>query len=229
MNDYGELLDENTVRFERLLPGPIERVWRYLTDGDKRAEWLCGGDVETQAGGHVDMHFHNLSLSRASEGDIPRPDRYQDRPERMSFTGTVTRCEPMNLLEHSWEFENENSLVCYELKEQGDKVRLVLTHTRLETNDIVLSVSGGWHTHLNVLEDVLGGSPRRPFYRMQTQYEAEYGERARLMRPTRAPLCDAFDGSWPSVYIRPHAPGLVFRFHLAICLPSMRATQRAGR
>ena len=37
MNDYGELLDENTVRFERLLPGPIERVWSYLTEGEKRA------------------------------------------------------------------------------------------------------------------------------------------------------------------------------------------------
>ena len=95
----------------------------------------------------------------------------------MSFTGTVTRCEPMNLLEHTWEFDDENSLVCYELSEEGDQVRLVLTHRRLETRDTVLSVSGGWHTHLNVLEDVLEGMRRRPFYKMQTQYEAEYSER----------------------------------------------------
>ena len=40
MNDYGELLDESTVRFERLLPGPIDRVWSYLTKSDKRAQWL---------------------------------------------------------------------------------------------------------------------------------------------------------------------------------------------
>ena len=177
MNDYGELLDENTVRFERLLPGPIERVWAYLTEGEKRAAWLCGGNVETRKGGHVDMHFHNVSLSRASEGDIPRPEKYRDRPETMSFVGTVTRCEPMNLLEHTWEFDDEHSLVRYELTEEGDKVRLVLTHSRLETRDTVLSVSGGWHTHLNVLEDVLEGERRRPFYKMQTQYEAEYGER----------------------------------------------------
>ena len=177
MNDYGELLDENTVRFERLLPGPIERVWSYLTEGEKRAAWLCAGDVETHKGGHVDMHFHNVSLSRASEGDIPRPEKYRDRPESMSFTGTVTRCEPMNLLEHTWEFDDENSLVCYELSEEGDKVRLILTHRRLETRDTVLSVSGGWHTHLNVLEDVLEGMRRRPFYKMQMQYEAEYSER----------------------------------------------------
>ena len=144
MNDYGELLDEQTVRFERLLPGPIERVWSYLTESDD---------------------------------DIPRPDKYKDMPLTMSFAGKVTRCEPPHVLQHTWEFEDENSEVCYELTEEGDKVRLVLTHRRLDTKDIVLSVSGGWHTHLNVLVDVLNGDTPRPFYKMQTQLETEYSER----------------------------------------------------
>lgn len=180
MSGHGELLDENTVRFERLLPGPIERIWQYLTESDKRAQWLCGGDIEQKEGGHVDMHFHNVRLSNASDGDIARPDKYRDRPEKMSFTGGVTACDPMNLLEHTWEFEDENSLVRYELTEEGDRVRLVLTHSRLETRDIVLSVSGGWHTHLNVLEDVLSGGRLRPFYKMQTRYEADYRQRLGL-------------------------------------------------
>ena len=126
------------------------------------------------------MHFHNLSLSEASDGDIPRPEKYKDMPEKMSFAGTVTRCEPPRVLHHTWKFDDENSEVCYELTEEGDKVRLVLTHRRLETKDIVLSVSGGWHTHLNVLVDVLNGETPRPFYRMQLQYESEYGERLGL-------------------------------------------------
>jgi uncharacterized protein YndB with AHSA1/START domain len=175
MNEYGELLDESTVRFERLLPGPVERVWAYLTESDKRAQWLCAGDVETAANGHVDMHFHNLSLS--GDDDIPRPEKYKDMPEKMSFTGKVTRCEPPHLLEHTWEFEDESSLVCYELTEQDDKIKLVLTHRRLETKDIVLSVCGGWHTHLNVLVDVLEGGRIRPFYKMQEKYETDYEER----------------------------------------------------
>lgn len=177
MSEYGELLDEQTVRFERLLPGPIERVWAFLIESDKRAQWLCSGDIETLEGGRVDMHFHNLSISRSSVDDIARPEKYEDRPEEISFTGSVTRCEPMRLVEHTWEFDDENSLVCYELTEEGDKVRLVLTHTRLETDDIVLSVSGGWHTHLNILEDVLAGGALRPFYKMQTELEAEYKKR----------------------------------------------------
>lgn len=178
MSDYGELIDDSTVRFERLLPGPIERVWAYLTESDKRAQWLCGGDVETTVDGHVDMHFHNVSLS--SDDDIPRPEKYRDQPEKMSFIGKVTRCEPPFALSHTWEFGDENSEVTYELIEEGDKVRLVLTHRRLDTTDVVLSVSGGWHTHLNVLVDVLEDRKPRPFYKMQTQYESEYSQRLGL-------------------------------------------------
>lgn len=178
MDDYGELLDESTVKFERLLPGPIERVWSFLTDGEKRARWLCGGDVETSVNGRVDMHFHNVSLSTAA--DIPRPEKYRDMPEKMSFSGTVTRCEPPHVLHHTWEFEDENSEVCYELREEGDKVRLILIHRRLETPRIVLDVSGGWHTHLNLLVDVLEDRELRPFYKMQEQFASEYGERLGL-------------------------------------------------
>ena len=175
MSEFGELLDENTVRFRRLLPGPIERVWAYLTEGDKRAEWLCGGDAETRVGGHVDMHFHNVSLS--GDDDIPRPEKYRDMPEKISFTGKVTRCEPPRVLAHTWEFEDEASEVCYELEAHGSSVLLTLTHRRLHTDELVLSVSAGWHSHLNLLEDVLAGRRRRPFYKMQTELEDEYGRR----------------------------------------------------
>lgn len=178
MSDYGEQLSKDTVRFRRLLPGPIERVWAYLTEGDKRAQWLCGGDAEPRAGGRVDMHFHNVSLS--GEDDIPRPEKYGDMPEKISFVGKVTRCEPPRVLAHTWEFEKENSEVCYELEPQGDKVLLTLTHRRLDTSEIVLSVSTGWHTHLNLLEDVLAGNQRRPFYKMQSSLEDEYAQRLGL-------------------------------------------------
>lgn len=176
MKEYGELLNTNTMQFERLLPGPIERVWGYLTESDKRAKWLCAGDVETAVDGQVDMHFNDVSLS--TEDDIPRPDR--DMPEKVSFTGKVIRCKPPHLLEHTWEFGDEFSIVRYELEERADKVKLILTHRRLETSDVVLSVSSGWHSHLALLEDLLEGRRLRPIYRMQLQYEAEYAQRLGL-------------------------------------------------
>lgn len=175
MSDYGELIDQSTVKFERLLPGPIERVWSYLTQNDKRARWLCGGDVETSVGGHVDMHFHNASLSSAE--DIPRPAKYKDMPEKISFVGEVTRCDPPHMLTHTWVFEGQASEVCYELTEQGDKVLLILTHRRLQSTDFVLSVSGGWHTHLDILVTVLEGRAPGPFWKSHTKFEAEYRQR----------------------------------------------------
>src|SRR5580698_6413683 len=46
MSDYGVITESNTLRFERLLPGPIDRVWRYLIDSDKRGQWLAYGEIE---------------------------------------------------------------------------------------------------------------------------------------------------------------------------------------
>lgn len=63
MSDYGELIAPDTVQFKRLLPGTIDLVWSYLVDGEKRRLWLAGGDTEVRAGGRVDLHFHNATLS----------------------------------------------------------------------------------------------------------------------------------------------------------------------
>ena len=175
MSRYGERIDDTTVRFERLLPGPIERVWEYLTDGNKRAKWLCGGETELRIGGKITLRFHNASLS--PQPDIEPPEKYADLPETMSFSGTVTRCEPPKLLAHTWDFEDEHSEVCYELEEAGDRVRLVLTHRKLATRDEIVSASGGWHTHLDILEDVLSGREPKAFWKTHTPLEAEYERR----------------------------------------------------
>lgn len=175
MSAHGEVLDQQTVRFERLLPGPIERVWSYLVDADKRAKWLCGGETELKTGGHVDMLFQNSQLS--GQQDIERPEKYRDMPEKVTFSGTVTRCEPPHMLAHTWDYEDTASEVCYELSEEGDQVRLVLTHSKLSGRDEMQSVCGGWHTHLDILIDVLNGVEPQPFWKVHTALETEYAER----------------------------------------------------
>ena len=175
MSEYGELIDNTTVRFERMLPGPIERVWSYIVESDRRAKWLCSGDIGAGDGAHVDMRFDNASLSTSE--DIERPEKYSDMPEHPSFTGTVIRWEPPHVVTHTWDFEDDSSEVCYELEAVGDKVRLVLTHRRLESTDTVLSVSGGWHTHLDILVDVLEGREPPAFWKTHTAFAAEYEKR----------------------------------------------------
>ena len=175
MSDYGELIATDSVRFERILPGPIERVWSFLVEPEKRARWLCGGDTERAIGGRVEMHFHNATLSE--EPDIAPPEKYKDMPEHVTFSGTVTAYEPPRLLSHSWDFEGESSEVTYELTAQDDQVKLVLTHRRLNTHEEIVSVCGGWHTHLDILLDILEEKSPQAFWKRHTAIEIEYENR----------------------------------------------------
>lgn len=43
---YGALTGPATLTIQRLLPGPIERVWAYLTQSDLRRQWLAAGEME---------------------------------------------------------------------------------------------------------------------------------------------------------------------------------------
>jgi hypothetical protein len=67
--------------------------------------------------------------------------------------------------------------VTYELEPVHSDVRLVLTHTRLDSRDVIISVCGGWHTHLEILEDVMHGKIPRPFWARHSEFEAQYEER----------------------------------------------------
>lgn len=175
MNEFGELIAKDTVRFVRTLPGPIERVWRFIVDADKRKRWLCDGNTELREGGSVEMHFHNAALSRAA--DIDPPEKYSDMPEHVRFSGTVTACKPPSLLSHTWEFEGEASEVTYELVGDGDQVILTLTHRKIESVEDIVSIFGGWHTHLDILADILDGREPAPFWKQHSLFEREYEKR----------------------------------------------------
>lgn len=175
MNDYGVLTAPDTLRIERLLPGPIERVWQYLTDSDKRATWLAEGKVEQQVDGKVEHTFRNSELS--PEHDIP-PPKYSNCAGDVPMLGKVTACEPLRLLSYIWNVGSEvESEVSFELAPQQDQVKLTVIHRRLNNPDERLSVAGGWHTHLNILRDVLSGKTPEGFWKVHTRLEQEYAQR----------------------------------------------------
>ena len=175
MSEFGELIAEDTVRFVRKLPGPIDTVWSYLVEAEKRKRWLCGGETELAAGGKVEMHFHNATLSNPS--DEAPPDKYKEYDREVQFSGTVTACEPPHKLSHTWDFEGESSEVTYELVASGDDVVLTLTHRKLATPKEVLGVCGGWHTHLEILKEILTDQEPQGFWKRHTHFEGEYEKR----------------------------------------------------
>jgi len=174
MNAYGVVLESGAVRFERLLPGPIERVWAYVTEGDKRATWFCGGDVDPHVGGEVALFFKHSRIT-----DEPPPESARKmNDEGKLMTGTVTAWEPPHRFAFNWTgMGDPDSDVEFALSQAGDKVRLVLTHRRLATKDRMAMVSSGWHLHLGLLEDQLTGARPRGFWSVHERLQAEYAER----------------------------------------------------
>jgi uncharacterized protein YndB with AHSA1/START domain len=172
--EYGEVLESGAVRFERLLPGPIERVWAYLTEGDKRATWFCGGQTEPRKGGKIDLFFKHSQIT-----DEPPPESHRKmNDEGALMSGTVTAWEPPHRLAFNWVgMGDPDSDVEVELAQAGDKVRLVLTHRRLGTKARMANVSSGWHLHLGLLEDQLLGQKPRGFWSRHDRLMAEYEER----------------------------------------------------
>ncbi len=174
MDDYGVLTAPDTLRIERELPGPIERVWEYLTDGEKRGTWLASGPMTLEIGGRVEHVFRNSELTR--DDDAP-PAKYAKYAGEARLVGRIVACEPPRLLSYTWGEGEGASEVRFELSPHGGKVRLVLTHRRLAARDERLSVAGGWHAHLDILAARLAGTEAPGFWRAHTRLESEYARR----------------------------------------------------
>jgi uncharacterized protein YndB with AHSA1/START domain len=171
MSEYGVVTEPGSVRIQRVLPGPIERVWAYLTESEKRGTWLASGDMEPGVGGQAHLHFRNSELS--SHGESP-PEKYRDHACGNHGQGRVTAWEPPRQLGYTWSGGSE---VTFELTPQEANVLLVLTHRRLAAREAMLNVSAGWHAHLDILSDQLEGREPRPFWSTHTRLEAEYDQR----------------------------------------------------
>ena len=71
LDDYGVQTGSDTVEIKRLLPGPIDRVWSYLTDSDLRRRWLAAGEMVQKAGLPFEFTWRNDELTDPPGG---RPD-----------------------------------------------------------------------------------------------------------------------------------------------------------
>ena len=161
------------VRFVRLLPGPIERVWDYLTDPVKRARWFAGGTMEQRVGGKMRLTFRHKDLA---PNETPPAGYEQHHDPGASMDNIVTRCEPPRLLAFTFGTEGESE-VTIELTPQGDDVQLVLTH-RATGGDIPYmgEFGPGWHTHFTLLLAQLEGAPPPPFWTLFLQHKAAYAK-----------------------------------------------------
>jgi len=169
MKGYPTVVSPSEIRFERLLPGPIETVWAFLTDSRKRGEWLASGPMEPRVGGKVSLRFKHSQLS---PNQAPPPEKYAKMDaEGHHAEETVTVFDPPHRLAFTWGGASE---VTFELAPKDGKVLLTLTHRALPTEAERNGTAGGWHCHLAILAEKLEGRTPPAFWDVFRKITAEY-------------------------------------------------------
>jgi uncharacterized protein YndB with AHSA1/START domain len=180
MDNFARRLDDHTVQFIRILPGPIERIWDFLWDGKKRGEWFAGGAMPTTPGEAFTLHFKHSTLS---PNQAPPPEKFIE----MDKTGHDSRnvllaYEPPHRLVFSFGPDaREDSEVEFLLAPEGDpadnQIRLTLNHRKIPNRKYAVDVSGGWHSHLAILQDKAEGKVPPAFWDVWRQTEGVYDKK----------------------------------------------------
>jgi uncharacterized protein YndB with AHSA1/START domain len=165
---YGTLIEPATLKIQRFLPGPIERVWAYLTDSDLRRKWLAAGEMEMKAGAPFELVWRNNELT-----DPPgqRPPGFSDEHRMQS---RIVEVDPPRKIVFTW---GQSGDVCFELEPKGDRVLLTVIHRRLPDRNMTLMVGAGWHMHLDILVARVSGTQPEPFWDGWSRLKTEYDRR----------------------------------------------------
>lgn len=168
LDTYGTLTEPATLKIQRLLPGPIERVWSYLTESDMRRKWLASGEMEMKVGSSFEFIWRNDELT------TPTGTKPEGFGEEHRLTCQITDLDPPRKIAFTW---GSTGGVSFELQNAGGKVLLTVTHHRVPERAMLLMVSAGWHMHLDVLAARLAGTEPEPFWDGWLRLKADYDKR----------------------------------------------------
>jgi uncharacterized protein YndB with AHSA1/START domain len=140
------------VTFDRVLPGPIERVWEFLTDTRRLPQWFGEASaIEPRRGGTVSL----------MGGHVRGTVTQWARPHRLTYTWNVFGSDDGPDAVSAY----PESYLSFTLESCGAEVRLRLQHLpildRFEKQNAM-----GWHTFLDILGAHLRGETvqERPVY-----------------------------------------------------------------
>jgi uncharacterized protein YndB with AHSA1/START domain len=168
-NAYGVLIEPATLKIERLLPGPIERIWAYLTESDLRRRWLGAGQMEMKVGASFELVWRNDELTNPPGR---RPPGFSDE---FRMRSRITELDAPRKLVITWQGSGD---VSFELEERGDEVLLTVIHRQLPDRETMLMVGPGWHMHLDILvARAAGKEPEEPFWDGWSRLQKEYDRR----------------------------------------------------
>jgi uncharacterized protein YndB with AHSA1/START domain len=166
---YAAVTEPATLTIRRLLPAPVERVWAYLTEAELRRRWLADGVMDLTQGAGFELVWRNDSLSTPSD---PRPDGF---PAEHRMESRILEVRPPVRLVFSW--GTAGGSVAFDLTPSEGGTLLTVTHRRLAERDAMLSVSAGWHIHLDVLAARLAETPLPSFWSGWKRLKDDYAAR----------------------------------------------------
>jgi uncharacterized protein YndB with AHSA1/START domain len=133
-----ETADAYVLRYERRLDHPVDVVWRAVTDPGEVGAWWAEADIDLRVGGAVEFRWQ-----------MADPDG-----NSATATGTVTALDPPRLVEYTTDI---HGVLRFELSAAGEGTRLVFSATYPKSMPERLSVTAGWHVHLEHLDAALDG------------------------------------------------------------------------
>lgn len=154
VTDHGD--GRYTLRYERLLNHPIERVWAALTDPEELIGWLAEAELDLVEGGSISLTWQNVISSEQVEQYDIRGFEDKDLEERTPVTGTITRVDRPHLLEYE---TDSFGLMRWELREQDGGCLLTFSSTLDAPEEMLTQMLAGWHQHLDGLNEALAGGP----------------------------------------------------------------------
>lgn len=111
-------MDAQNLIVERIYEAPIQKVWEAITDKNQMKQWYFDL-VEFKP----EVGFQFQFTGKGQKG------------EQYVHLCTITEVIPLKKMQYSWEYEGYPgySLVTFELYDMGNKTKLRLTHSGLET------------------------------------------------------------------------------------------------
>jgi uncharacterized protein YndB with AHSA1/START domain len=170
MNNYAQA-SGTTLRIERRLPGPIERVWAYIVEPEKRALWWVGGAWDLRVGGKTQCEWDHTRLSHE-----PTPEAWKSF-DGMTTEGTISRLEPPRLLAYKGDMGMGEFEVTFELEPDGDDVIFSITQAPVDGAQAKAGFASGWHAYVDILEDRVRNAKPRAFWTNFDRLEKEYAGR----------------------------------------------------
>jgi uncharacterized protein YndB with AHSA1/START domain len=146
-------MNSQPIEIEQVFDVPVSRVWDAITDNEQMKLWYFRlAEFKAVPG-------FEFTFVAGAEGDV-----------QYKHICIVTEVAPEKKLSYSWRYEDYpgNSMVSFELFEEGEATRLKLTHSGLETfssNGTAFSrdsFAAGW-THIigTSLKNFLEPEPAR--------------------------------------------------------------------